>query len=95
MIVGFSLDLFGGPPRKQPGSTRWSGQRFQHSGVLPSPGQGLLHQGQCLSDRTRIAMGMRRERDDSTVFSIELVNSKAHGPCRKQGFSDLRLWQPP
>ena len=41
-----------------------------------------------------MALGIRRERDDSTVFSVELVKKRADGPCRKQAFSDLRLWQP-
>ena len=42
-----------------------------------------------------MAMGIRCERDDSTVFSVELVNNRSDGPCRKQVFSDLRLWQLP
>ena len=80
---------------KPPRSTHWSGRRFHHSGVLPSPRQGLLDQGHGLSSRTKMAMGIRREREDSTVFSVELINNGADGPCCKWAFSDLRLWQPP
>ena len=107
MIVGFSLDPLWGlgyAPNegdsstrevKPPRTTRWSGRRFHHSGVLPSPRQGLLDQGHYLSSQTQMAMGIRRERVDSMVFSVELVNNRADGPYRKQVFSDLRLWQPP
>ena len=94
MIVGFSLDLLGGlgyAPKAGDSPTR----EGNHSGALPSPRQGLLDQGHGLSSRTQMAMGIRREREDSTVFSVELVNNGADGPCRKQVFSDLRLWQPP
>ena len=62
---------------------------------MPSVRQGLLDQGRGLSSRTQMAIVMRCERDDSTVFSVELVNNTADGPWRKQVFSDLRLWQPP
>ena len=42
-----------------------------------------------------MAMGIRREREDSMVFSVKLVNNRVDGPCHIQVFSDLRLWQPP
>ena len=45
---------------KPPRATHWSGRRFHDSGVLPSPGKGLLDQGQGLSSRTQMAMGIRR-----------------------------------
>ena len=35
-----------------------------------------------------MAMGIRRAREDSTVFSVELVNNGADGPCRKQVLSE-------
>ena len=107
MIVGFSLGSLGGleyAPKAQdsstmgwkpPRCTHWSGRRFHHSGVLPNPRQGLLDQGHGLSSRTQMAMGIRREGEDLTVFSVELANNGADGPCRKQASSDLRLWQPP
>ena len=102
MIVGFSLDPLGG--LRGDSSTREGNRRDPLIGVGDDsttvgfclvPDEGLLDQGHGLSSRTQMAMGIRREREDSPVFSVELVNNKADGPCRKQVFSDLRLWQPP
>ena len=102
MIVGFSLDLLGGlgyALREGDSSAREGNRRDPLIGV----GDDCTIVGFCLvphracwiratASRTQMAMGIRCERTDSTVFSVELVNNRADGPCRKQVFSDLRLW---
>ena len=107
MIVGFSLDPLGGlgyAPKERDASTREGSRRDPHigvgdnstiMGVVPSPQQGLLDQGHGLTSLTQMAMGIRCEGVDSTAFGVELVNNRADGPCCKQVFSDLKLWQPP
>ena len=102
MTAGFSLDPLEGlgyAPREGGSSTREGPRREpligagDDSGVLPSPRQGLLDQGQGLTSRTQTAMGIRCEPFDSTVFSVKLVNKRPDEPCRKQVPSDLSLWQ--
>ena len=73
---GFTLDLLGGlgyVTKEGDSSTREGncrhpligvGGRFHHSGVLPSPRQGLLDKGHGLMSRIQMALGIRCERVD-------------------------------